>query len=174
MLEIRRVHALRSYLVEDRVSSPYSLLEARRDHRLIPLSRSRHVRGWHPVRPGHGTIGFESKLERRVIDVLASYSELIRICSQPVTVTYREEDETRAYTPDFFVQLHDVPLALAELGFGSQTYVEVKPYFLALKIRDRLSRRFAVLGQATGRPVVLITDLDLDGAMADMEVRHGR
>lgn len=171
MLHIRRVHALRSYLVEDRVSPPYSILKVRHDHRVIPLSRSRHVRGWHPVRPGHGAIGFESKLERRLIDALASYGELIRIVSQPVTATYREDGKTRSYTPDFLVRLHNVPFALAELGFGSQTYVEVKPYFEALKIRDRLSRRFAVLAEATGHPVVLITDLDFP--MVDKEVRYG-
>lgn len=171
MLHIRRVHALRSYLAEDRIGSPYSILEVKHDHRVIPLSRSRHVRGWHPVRPGHDAIGFESQLERRVIDALTGYSELIRVASQPVTVTYHEDGMARSYTPDFMVHLHSVPFALAELGFGDRTYVEVKPYFEAMKIRDRLSRRFAALAEATGRPVVLITDLD--SLVIDRGVRHG-
>ena len=171
MLHIRRVHALRSYLAEDRVASPYSILGVKHEHRVIPLSRSRHVRGWHPVRPGHDAIGFESKLERHLIDALVGYSELIRVASQPVTVTYREDGRARSYTPDFLVRLHSVPFALAELGFGNRTYVEVKPYFEALKIRDRLSRRFAALAEATGHPVVLNTDLD--PLVIGREVRHG-
>ena len=106
-----------------------------------------------------------------MIDALTGYSELMRIASQPVTVTYHEDRRARSYTPDFMVRLNSVPFALAELGFGDQTYVEVKPYFEALKIRDRLSRRFAALAEATGQPVVLITDLDL---LANGQgVRHG-
>lgn len=171
MLHIHRVHALRSYLIEDRVAPPYSILKIRHGHRVIPISRGRHVRGWHPVRHGHDAVGFESQLERRVIDALAGYGELIRIASQPVTVTYREGGRTRSYTPDFLVRLRSVPLALTEIGFGIQTYVEVKPYSEALKIRDRLSRRFAVMAEATGHPVILITDLD--ALVIGQEVRHG-
>jgi hypothetical protein len=171
MLNARHARSLRSYLLADRLASPFCIAAVELNRRVIPLSRSRHVRGWHPVRPGHGAIGFESLLERRVIDLLATYSELIRITSQPVTVTYREDRSTRWYTPDFFVDLAEVPIELAEIGFGQRTYVEVKPYIEALNIRERLSRRFAVMTDATDLPVVLITDLDLPAI--GQEVRHG-
>lgn len=171
MFHIHQVHALRSYLTEDRVAPIYSILQIRQGHRVIPISRGRHVRGWHPVRSGHEAVGFESLLERRVIDALVGYRELIRIVSQPVTVTYREGGRKRSYTPDFHVRLRSVPRALAEFGFGIQTYVEVKPYPEAARIRSRLSRRFAVLAEATGHPIVLITDLD---SLANGQgVRHG-
>lgn len=171
MLSARHAHSLRSCLLEDRLGSSFRIAAVELNRRVIPLSRSRHVRGWHPVRPGHGAIGFESLLERKVIDSLATYSELIRITSQPVTVTYREDQSTRRYTPDLLVDLAEVPIELAEIGFGQRTYIEVKPYIEALNIRERLSRRFAVVTEATGLPVALITDLDLPSIGQD--VRHG-
>ncbi len=171
MVSARHAHSLRSYLLEDRLATPFHIAAIELNRRVIPLSRSRHVRGWHPVRRGHGAIGFESLLERRVIDALATYSELIRISSQPVTVTYREGQATRRYTPDLLVDLAEVPIELAEIGFGQRTYIEVKPYIEALNIRERLSRRFAVVTDAMDLPIVLLTDLDLP--TIGQEVRYG-
>lgn len=140
------------------------------DHRRIPLSRSTHMRGWHPVRQGHPAVAFESYLERRVISILARYPQMEWIKTQPVTVLYRYNGRLHRYTPDFLVQLSEVPVALQALGFQTQTFVEVKPKRRAVEAEDTLRRQFSVMRQATGHAMALITDWDL---LADeMEVPH--
>ncbi|MFK3648012.1 hypothetical protein ACI2IY_06180 [Lysobacter enzymogenes] len=131
------------------------------DYRRIPLSRSTHMRGWHPVREGHPAVAFESYLERRVITVLARYPQLVLIKSQPATIFYRHNGRAYRYTPDFLVQLSEVPIGLKALGFETQTYVEVKPQRRAIEAEDALRRQFSVVRQATGHAVALITDWDL-------------
>ncbi|SDX70745.1 hypothetical protein SAMN05421681_10776 [Lysobacter enzymogenes] len=131
------------------------------DYRRIPLSRSTHMRGWHPVREGHPATPFESYLECRVISVLARYPQLVSIKSQPVTIFYRHDGRAHRYTPDLLVQLSEVPIALKVLGFEALTYVEVKPQRRAIEVEDTLQRQFNVVRQATGHAVALITDWDL-------------
>lgn len=150
--------------LRDRLAVPttsYEIEGVIPDYRRIPLSRSSHVRGWHPVREGHPAIAFESNLERRVITALAQYSQLVRIKTQPVTVLYRHNGRAHRYTPDLHVQLSEVPAALKEVGFHTETYVEVKPQRRAIEAEDRLRRQFSALRQATGHAVALITDWDL-------------
>lgn len=131
------------------------------DYRSIPLSRSTHIRGWCPVREGHPAIAFESRLECRVITVLARYPQLVSIKSQPVTIFYRHDTRAHRYTPDFLVQLSEVPIALKVLGFEALTFVEVKPQRRAIEAEGTLRRQFNVVRQATGHGVALITDWDL-------------
>jgi hypothetical protein len=147
-----------------RVAEPIMPERVEHDRRVIPPSRGYHMRGWHPVRKGHGSIPFESKLERLVISDLATYSELNRLKSQPVTVTYRHADRTVRYTPDFLVEFESVPADLQPFGFGLTTYVEVKPRERALENLEKLCRQFSVLSMATGHPVVLLTDRDVASA----------
>lgn len=142
-------------------TAPYEIEGVLPDYRRIPLSRSTHVRGWHPVREGHPAVAFESHLECRVISALVRYPQLVRIKTQPVTVLYRHNGRAHRYTPDLLVQLSEVPAALEAVGFQAETYVEVKPLRRAIEAEDRLRRQFGVLRQATGRAVALITDWDL-------------
>lgn len=171
MLNVRHAHSLRYALTENRFDASCCIERIEYEHRVIPLSRGRHVRGWHPVRRGHGAIAFESKLERDVISGLAGYPGLIRMKSQPITVSYRHHGGCYCYTPDLLVRLSEVPDELAALGFGHDTYVEVKPYLRALEQRDPLARKFAVLEAATDLPVVLMTELDLPSI--HREIHHG-
>lgn len=143
-------------------TAPYEIEGVIPDYRRIPLSRSAHVRGWHPVREGHPAIAFESNLERRVISALARYRQLRRIKTQPVTVLYRQNGRAHRYTPDLLVQLSKVPAPLRALGFETETYVEVKPLRRAIEAEDTLRRQFSVLRQATGTAVALVTDWDLE------------
>ena len=99
-----------------------AVMKARR----IPLSHGAHVTGWHPVRPGHGMVQFESALERDCIAFLAQLTGFLRIKSQPTTVACAYGGRVRRYTPDFLVDFESVPGTLVALGFGLQTYVEVK------------------------------------------------
>ena len=129
--------------------------------RIVPLSHRHHVRGWHPVRPGHVSIAFESKLEASIISALANYKELVEIESQPITVRYSYFGITRRYTPDLLVTFSEVPVALARLGFKKKTYVEVKPLVRAMSLIKKLRLQFAVIRKATALPIVLLTDSDL-------------
>lgn len=129
--------------------------------RVIPVSHASHMRGWHPVRPGHPQVAFESRLESRLISALAHFPELRSIRSQPVTVLYHDGEMQRRYTPDFVVELAQVPLALRLLDFDRLTYVEVKPFEKALRQKERLASKFQALRQMTKQSVTLVTELDI-------------
>lgn len=131
------------------------------DQRRVPLSYGRHMTGVHPARPDIGPVEFESQLEARAISLLARFTELAGLRSQPLTLVYRSRGSMLRYTPDFHVSLIRVPDELAVLGFERETYVEVKPWRRAAAQETLLARKFSALRQATGLPVVLLTDLDI-------------
>lgn len=131
------------------------------DARTIPLSYSRHTPGIHPVRPDLEPVAFESKLEGRAISLLANFRELIELRSQPITLVYRSRGSLLRYTPDFWVRLSQVPSELEDLGFARETFVEIKPWRRAVAQESLLARKFSALRQATGKPVVLLTDMDI-------------
>lgn len=139
--------------------------------RVIPLSYGSHVRGVHPVGSGHPPVPFESKLEASTISSLAALREFAGIQSQPVTVSYRWRNGSYRYTPDLRLQLHTVPGQLRRLGFGLDTFVEVKPLKHAWRDQMALHRRFTAMRAATHRPIVLVTDYDLPHLLE--EVRRG-
>lgn len=129
-------------------------------HRAIPLSYGAHVRGYHPVRNGHGSVAFESLGERDTITWLAGFPELVRIESQPVTVMYDLDGVAHRYTPDFRVDLAEVPFELECLGFGLRTFVEFKPSWAVPRVRAELERAFRAMKMAIEYPHVLITEAD--------------
>lgn len=141
------------------------------NHRDIPLSYGAHVRGHHPVFEGHGSIKFESLVERDAISMLARFSELVRIESQPVTIFYEEDGEAHRYTPDLRVTLSKVPFELECLGFRKSTLVECKPAGLVAHHKANLERAFRAARLAFGRIPVLLTDEDVFGICPG--VRHG-
>lgn len=140
------------------------------DRRVIPISRGRHVRGWHPIRPGHPPVAFESKLECTLLTALARFYELRSVISQPVTVSYTVRGAAHRYTPDFLVEFASVPKPFAQLGFARRTYVEVKPLRRAQHVETTLRRQFPVLQRAMQTAVTLITDRDL--TLSTRDVRH--
>lgn len=162
--------SLRGRLAAPEKPLDIEIVRLQQDARVIPLSRSRHVRGWHPVRPGHPSIAFESKVEARLITWMARLPELVSIRSQPVTVDYRCAGTRGRYTPDFYVELSRVPDELKQLGFGRRTYVEVKQFKHALRAEAELSRKFSAVRMACNCPIVLLTDCDL--SPTSREVRH--
>lgn len=163
-------HRLRERLVVSASVTDITITRIDWGRRVIPPSRSTHVRGWHPVRPGHAAVPFESRLESKLISRLASYPELVRIRSQPVTIEYRHGERLTKYTPDFLVELESVPEELKALGFEEETFVEVKPLVRSLKVEHVLSRQFLALRAALTRRITLITDWDM--SLALREVPH--
>lgn len=145
----------------DAHDEPCDIQGVLRDGRRIPLSYGRHVTGVHPVRPDIGPVEYESQLEARAISLFARFTELTSLRSQPLTLVYRSRGSMLRYTPDFLVSLGHVPNELALLGFGHETFVEVKPWRCAAAQEALLARKFSALRKATGLPVVLLTDLDI-------------
>ena len=131
--------------------------------RRIPLSYGAHVTGWHPVRPGHGMVQFESALERDCIGFLARHPRFLRIKSQPITITFVHAGHARRYTPDFLAGFECVPDTLATLGFALQTYIEVKYAEQVAAHRDLVTARLEALRHATGLPAVLLDERIIRG-----------
>ncbi len=126
--------------------------------RRIPLSHGAHVTGWHPVRRGHGMVRFESALERDCIAFLASHDGFLRIESQPISIRFAYDGRERRYTPDFLAIFDQLPDAIAHLGFGLETYVEVKYADQAAADRDLLTARLCALSRETGIAAVLLDE----------------
>jgi hypothetical protein len=130
--------------------------------RRIPLSRRSHITGWHPVRPGHGAVPFESSLERDAITWLTHWSGFHRVVAQPITVEYLRADGRRAhYTPDLWVTFDPLPGELQTLGFDTETYIEVKYAEEANRLAEQLTRLHAAVCQQTERPWVLLTEREV-------------
>lgn len=161
---------LRGRLAASINSDDIDILGVQTQARVVPLSYSSHVRGWHPVRHGHGAIAFESKLESRFITWVAHMPELATIVSQPITVNYRHAGVRCRYTPDFLVELSAVTPELAAFGFRGRTLIEVKPLNRAVNAETKLSHQFAAARLASGHAIVLMTNVDLSPVV--WEARH--
>lgn len=146
-----------------------SVVEA---HRAVPLSYGKHIRGYHPIRPGHGRIPFESLIERDTMTALAKLPQLIKMEAQPLTVFFEADGVRHRYTPDIRVTLSEVPFELECLGFERVTLIECKPAQKLAKQRLELQRNFQAIRMAVDIPQVLILDEDLDKGL--LEVRHDR
>ena len=131
------------------------LLSVHYNVRVIPISRSTHVRGFHPVRVGHPQVPFESLNESNYIDVISTQPGFRRIEAQPITIEYLCNGRRRRYTPDFLVEFDDLTPALQRLGYGLQTFVEVKPLNVALANLGKLAMQLSLVVLATGRPAIL-------------------
>ena len=94
--------------------------------RRIPLSHGTHVTGWHPMRPAHGVVQFESAPGQDCIGFLARHPRFLRIRSQPTTISFVRGGYARRYTSDFLVGFESDPDALNNLGLAQQIYVEVR------------------------------------------------
>ena len=130
--------------------------------RRIPLSHGAHLTGWHPVRPGHGAVPFESALERDTITWVSQWPGFCWLATQPVTLEYRHADGCLAhYTPDVFVVFDPLPSALRACGFGTETYIEVKYAREAAQRVDRLNQLRAAVERQTQRPWVLLTEREV-------------
>lgn len=151
-----------------------TILQVSPQARKIPLSYNKHIRGWHYVRPGHGSIPWEGLGEYRFISLMARLKDMEGIQSQPVTIHYSVDGgPATRYTPDFLVTLTNVPPFLARLGFDHQTLVEYKPSDRAKRRMDDIERAFAAVERANQPPILLLTELHLDVIEAELEAHLG-
>lgn len=151
-------------------SDPAVVLSAKWAERTVPVSRGCNIRGYHPVREGHGAIAFESLIERDTITLLASVSQVKRIVSQPVTISYLYQKRAYRYTPDFMMEWHEVPAIWAGRGFAKRCFIECKPHEKLEFLEATLTRsEAAILALAMG-PRVLVTRRELE---AWGRIRHG-
>lgn len=137
------------------------VLSAAWAERKVPLSRGHNIRGYHPVRPGHGAIVFESLIERDTISLFASQPEVEKIVSQPVTIYYMFQKRRFRYTPDLMVVWHDVPPAWAGRGFDKRTFIECKPHDKLDAVAEALTRSEAAMLAFGHGPRVLVTRREL-------------
>lgn len=145
-------------------------------YRKIPLSRRGHVRGWHPVRPGHAQIPFESTLERDFISWVVLQPGFLAIESQPFTL-WLADGRTR-YTPDFRVDFEQGEKLDRAASFPRPTGWDRSSYLVEIKYEvdwvaaqcDGLEVLLSAASQVLRVPLLVVTDRDLRG---DRLVRHG-
>jgi hypothetical protein len=155
------------YLFPVQENQRVELVDVKFCHRVIPLSRRGHVTGWHPVRPGHAQIPFESRLERDAISWLAAAEEFESIQSQPLTITFRDEQEIRRYTPDFlvsFAQGSTPPTRCGRIPWHC-FLVEVKYEQDWCQHEARAALQIHAAIQATQHPLVVLTERDVRPAI---------
>ncbi|MBE2294549.1 MAG: hypothetical protein IAF00_06335 [Phycisphaerales bacterium] len=112
--------------------------------------------------PGHGAVPFESTLERDTVTWLVQRLGFHRIVAQPITLHYGHPDGYLArYTPDYRVVYTQLPDELHALGFGHDTYIEVKYADEAAKQTSHLARLGEVVWRQTGYPWVVLTEREV-------------
>lgn len=130
--------------------------------RRIPVGRAARITGYHPIRPGHGLVPFDSGLERSFLDCLVTLPGVVKVVAQPVTVKFAVWGDRRKYTPDFDVVLSHVPKCLEALGLRQpRFFVEVKHTKLLDECAQRLEWALTALRMATGIPVLLFTEHEI-------------
>ena len=130
--------------------------------RRIPRSHGCHITGWHPVRPGHEAVPFESGLERDTVTWLTQWSGFQAIVAQPITLRYAHPNGYFSrYTPDYRVTYTTLPDELQALGFRLETYIEVKYAAEASDRAQHLTLLSDVIRRQTGRPLVILTEREV-------------
>jgi len=102
--------------------------------RRIPLSRRSHIIGFQPL--GTGTVEHESALERDFVTLTSFLDAQAVITSQPLTISFREADQARRYTPDFLVHWSGGRRELVEVKYRQDLHANwsrLKPGFLAAR-----------------------------------------
>lgn len=153
-------------------SLPVALAKVCFGYRKIPLSRWGHVIGWHPVRPGHAQVPFESRLERDAISWCADLPGFERIEAQPFTVWASDEAGSLRYTPDFRVWLDSEAELSSHAGVLPATTFLVEVKYEADWEAQGASLRslLSAASQVTHEPLVVLTERDV---RLVPEVRHG-
>ncbi|TCT00178.1 TnsA endonuclease-like protein [Aquabacter spiritensis] len=126
--------------------------------RRIPLSRRSHVTGFQPL--DGEAIEHESALERDFV-MLAQFADAgATVRSQPITIRFDAEGQSRRYTPDFHVAWSDGRSELVEIKYRADLRAQwqrLRPAFAA-------ARRVAV--QDGGR-FRIVTESGIRGPLLD-------
>jgi hypothetical protein len=124
--------------------------------RCIPLSHGVHSPGYTRTWPGQPLLPVESRLEHAVLKALTTCAACTALATQPVTIHYLAGSQARSYTPDLLVAY--VCHESKRLEFF---LIEVKTTFDAERHRTKLDERQRAVLEATGLPLVVITDTDV-------------
>jgi len=122
--------------------------------RRIPLSHRSHIIGFQPLVTG--IADHESALERDFVTLTSFLHPNVSIRAQPITLSFRDGEKLRRYTPDFLVSG----------GIGGSELVEVKYQADLQTQRQRLDPAFAVArawAQEHGAIFRIATEHDIRG-----------
>lgn len=126
--------------------------------RRIPLSRRSHVTGFRPL--DGEAIEHESGLERDFV-MFAQFGDAgATVRSQPITICFDAEGQSRQYTPDFHVAWSDGRSELVEIKYRADLRVQwqrLRPAFAA-------ARRVAVQDGSRFR---IVTESGIRGPLLD-------
>lgn len=121
--------------------------------RTIPLSHRSHIVGSTPV--GGATIAHESALERDFVTLVRWRDAGAGITSQPVTIGFEIDGETRRYTPDFLVAWSNGASDLVEIKYRADLRMmwrRLRPSFEAARTWARArGARFAIVTEGSIR-----------------------
>ena len=130
--------------------------------RKLGLGYGGKIMGFHPVRPGHGSVPYESTLERDLLPLLGGMNCLHRVVAQPVTIHFHYYGRRFRYTPDFWVWLSVVPPGLAAIGVSiTRFFVEVKPTERLAACQQDLDIKLMALRIGTGLSTILCTEMEI-------------
>jgi len=132
--------------------------------RKIPLSKGNHITGFHPIRPGHGMVAFESKLECDFLSWITKFGGNPTVTSQPLTAKYLDHNNIwRKYTPDFLIAYPTlIPIQLQKWNFSTNTIIEIKYLAEAEKKSATIQRKLNAV-RKMGYRTVLLTEVDITG-----------
>jgi len=152
--------------------------------RRIPLSRRSHVTGFRPL--DGEAIEHESALERDFVMLAQFLDAGAAIRSQPLTIRFDAEGQSRRYTPDFHVAWSDSRTELVEIKYRADLRTQwrrLRPAFIAARrVAGQDGGRFRIVTESGIRGTVLdharrllpLRGAPLDSAVADRAMRAAR
>ncbi len=152
--------------------------------RRIPLSRRSHVTGFRPL--DGEAIEHESALERDFVMLVQFADAGATVRSQPITIRFDAEGQSRRYTPDFHVGWSDGRSELVEIKYRADLRAQwrrLRPAFAAARrAAARDGGRFRIVTESGIRGAVLdharrllpLRGAPLDNAVADRAMTAAR
>lgn len=152
--------------------------------RRIPLSRRSHVTGFRPL--DGEAIEHESGLERDFVMLAQFLDAGAVIQSQPLTIRFDAEGQSRRYTPDFHVAWSDGAAELVEIKYRADLRAQwqrLRPAFAAARrVAMQDGGRFRIVTESGIRGAVLdharrllpLRSAPLDSAVADRAMTAAR
>lgn len=152
--------------------------------RRIPLSRRSHVTGFRPL--DGEAIEHESGLERDFVMLVQFLDAGAVIRSQPLTIRFDAEGQSRRYTPDFHVTWNDSRTELVEIKYRADLRTQwhrLRPAFAAARrVAMQDGGRFRIVTESGIRGAILdnarrllpLRGAPLDSAVADRAMTAAR
>ncbi|WP_336966819.1 TnsA endonuclease N-terminal domain-containing protein [Sphingobium aquiterrae] len=152
--------------------------------RRIPLSRRSHVTGFRPL--DGEAIEHESALERDFVMLVQFLDAGAAIRSQPITIRFDAEGQSRRYTPDFHVAWSDGATELVEIKYRADLRTQwrrLRPAFAAARhVAAQDGARFRIVTERgirgarldNVRRLLPLRSAPIDGAVASRAMMAAR